>query len=270
VATVEHLILVTLVTVIGMVSAVAFYRSLSAPDPLVRVRRFIGRRRWPRSVRLVTEVVVGLVVAVVLVFLWVSAINVTLFFVLPIERVAELALLSYVIVAASRVLTFLTPSGGRELAKTVPLALVVLILIGEPLTEATLAAKAQQLDEAIPDETALMLSLIGLELVLQSLWRLRSRAVANDRPPEPSPLAPLPPTGEAVEQPPASPSRERSQQVPAAVPTRNARGMRTGRSRAWIFAATIVAIAAYAIGRATEARTRSGARGRSRRFTGCR
>jgi hypothetical protein len=254
--TVEHLILVTLVTVVGMVSAVAFYRSLSAPDPLVRVRRFIGSRRWPRTFRVVAQVVVGLVVAVVLVFLWISAINITLFFVLPLERVAELALLSYVIVAASRILTFLSPSSARELAKTVPLALVVLILIGEPLTGATLVAKAEQLEEAIPDETALMLSLIGLEFVLQFLWGLRSGAVATDRRAEPSSSGPLLTTEEAVEPPPASSANDRSPRVPAALPAWDARGERTGRALASLFAATIFAVAAYAIGRAAEARSR--------------
>jgi hypothetical protein len=172
--------------------------------------------------------------------------------------VAELALLSYAIVAASRILTFLSPSGARELAKTVPLALVVLILIGEPLTEASLVAKAERLEEALPDETALMLSLIGLELVLQSLWWLRSRAVATDRPAEPSSPAPRLGTEGSVERPLAFPSREQTPRAPALVPTRHSRTTRpdSRRARGWLFAAAGIAIAAYTIGRATEARSR--------------
>jgi hypothetical protein len=255
-ATVDDLIVVTLLTVVGMVSIVAFYRSLSAPDLLAPMRRFVGRRPWRRSVRIATEIVLGVLITLVLAITWVSAINVTLFFVLPLERVAEITLLSYVIVAASRILTFLSPSGAREFAKTIPLAFVVLLLTGEPLSAETLLGKAARLEEAIPDETALMLSVVCLELVLQLLWRVRARS------PTPDPTALSVPVPRAAAD--IAPETIRSspgasdplRRTGPAEPTGETQSTPARRIPEWLIAATVAAIAALVMERASRAGSR--------------
>jgi hypothetical protein len=106
--------------------------------------------------------------------------DVTLFFLLPLERVGDVVLLPFAIVGAARILTFITPAAARELAKTIPLALIVLLLIGEPLTGDTIVAKARLLDERMPDDPGFMSAVVILELVLRGLLAARTRRLPAD------------------------------------------------------------------------------------------
>ncbi len=181
-------------TALAVSGSVIFYHSLSERDALTgRVRRIVGGRRWRPRTRLAAELVAGVVAAPLLVVVWTTVIDIALFIILPLERVSELVLLPYAIVAASRLLAYGHPIAAHELAKTLPLALVVLLLVGQPLGADSLLAKAALLDEQVADDAALLVVVIALELALRLGWTLRryraNAVMAAHRAPDPSPIS---------------------------------------------------------------------------------
>lgn len=174
------LVLVAILIALAVSGSVIFYHSLSERDALSgRVRRTVDERSWSPRTRLIVELVAGLVAAPLLVVVWITVIDIALFFILPLERVIEIVLLPYTIVAASRLLAYLHPVAAHELAKTLPLALVVLLLVGQPLGADSMLAKAALLDEQLADDPILLLGVVALELVLRLGWILRRHRAAS-------------------------------------------------------------------------------------------
>jgi hypothetical protein len=126
---VQDLAIFTLAIAVGFFFAVAFYESLSTRDVLVGpttrfVRRFTDRRWLVGGVYLLT--VVGLVP--ILVALWAIVLETALGIVGTPDPlgVAESAV---AIVGAARVLAYVRQKTSHELAKLIPLALVLSLLI---------------------------------------------------------------------------------------------------------------------------------------------
>lgn len=127
---VKDLTIFTLTIAVGFFLAVAFYESLSTRDVLVArtakfARRFTERRLVVGGVYLLT--VVGFIP--ILVALWAIVLEVALVIVGTPDplQVAESAV---AIVAAARVLAYVREKTSRELAKLIPLALALSLLIG--------------------------------------------------------------------------------------------------------------------------------------------
>ena len=171
--------------------SVIFYHSLSERDALTgRVRRMVTGRSWrPRS-QLAAELVAGVVAAPLLVVVWTTVIDIALFFILPLERVSELVLLPYTIIAACRLLAYAHPVAAHELAKTLPLAFVVLLLVGQPLGADSILAKAALVDEQLADDSVLLVGVIALELALRLGWTLRRHRAETVIAAHPAPMSP--------------------------------------------------------------------------------
>lgn len=127
---VKDLTILTLAIAVGFFFAVAFYESLSTRDVLVGqttrfIRRFTERRWVVGGVYLFT--VVGMIP--ILVALWAIVFEAALVVVGTPDplHVAESAV---VIVGAARVLAYVREKTSHELAKLIPLALVLSFLLG--------------------------------------------------------------------------------------------------------------------------------------------
>lgn len=189
----DLLVLATLIA-LAVSGSVIFYLSLSERDALTgRVRRMVDRRSWQPRSRLAAELVAGLVGAPLLVVVWTTVIDIALFFILPLERVSDLVLLPYAIVAASRLLAYLHPVAAHELAKTLPLALVVLLLVGQPLSTDSILAKTALLDDQVADDPLLLVGVIALEVLFRLGWTLRRHraetVIAGHAAPVPPPIS---------------------------------------------------------------------------------
>jgi hypothetical protein len=167
---------------IGFLFAVAFYESLSTRDVLVaratRFARRVSKRRWFAAMVYLLIVFVGVPL---LVLVWTVILEIGLFFVGSVDRLANTAFVAVAVVGAARILSYIREKTSHELAKAIPLSFAFLFLTGGTLN---LEAKVQQLAER-PEGIALtdtmIIFLIGLEISLRLLTDGSHAALATMR-----------------------------------------------------------------------------------------
>jgi hypothetical protein len=167
--TIDELLLLSAIIAIGFLVAVAFYESLSTRDVLVaRVMRFARRRAdSPR----VTGAAYLLTVAAgipVLVVIWAAVLDIALFFVGSVDRIASTSLIAVSVVGAARILAYVREKTAHELAKAIPLSFAFLLLTGGALNlEQKLARVAER-----PDTGALTAEMLAFLVLLEVGMRL--------------------------------------------------------------------------------------------------
>lgn len=167
---------------IGFLLAVAFYESLSTRDVLVaratRFARRVSSRGWFAAVAYLLTV---FVVVPLLVIVWTAILEIGLFFVGSVDRLANTAFVAVAVVGAARILSYIREKTSHELAKAIPLSFAFLILTGGTLS---LEAKVQRLAER-PEGIALtdtmIIFLVALEISLRLLTDGSHAALATMR-----------------------------------------------------------------------------------------
>jgi hypothetical protein len=166
-STIQDLLLLTIAIAIGFLLAVAFYESMATRDVLVarvqRMTRRLSRRRWVPAISYLVTVFIGIPI---LVLLWTVVLLVALLIVGSDDLLDDAGLVAVAIVGASRVLAYVREKSAHELAKAIPLALLVLLMTGASVDiDQRMAAAAER---GGADITAEMLEfLVALEILLR-------------------------------------------------------------------------------------------------------
>jgi hypothetical protein len=187
---VGDLLLAAGVIAAGFLVAVAFYESLSTRDVLVgralRLARRFTRRSWLVGVVYVAAVGLGIPVLVVM---WTAVLELALFVVGSVDRVASSAFIAVAIVGATRILAYIREKTAHELAKAIPLAFAFLLLTGGALNLEDKVARVTERPEALGLTNTMVLFLVALEVGLRLAtdgsnallaWIRRRRGITSD------------------------------------------------------------------------------------------
>ena len=151
------------------------YRSMQHPRLYLAISPKDGAptARWQAIVRY-------LVLTPIMVFLWLWAILIILTIAADNRSAQALALAAAVVVGAARVLAHISPEASHELGKTIPLAVLTIILLGGGVLNGDSGVNRwgellAGIDENIDVVNTYYLFLVVLDVVITGLWVLRER-----------------------------------------------------------------------------------------------
>jgi hypothetical protein len=159
----------TLLIVVAMLLSAAFYVSMSRRDAVMVLADRVARRaHWSPWTRRLVGMLAVLVVTPLLVALWAATLFVLLGVLEPEDRLDEVAPLAAAIVAATRIFAYTAPGIAQELAKIVPMAFIVLLLMGS-FGEIGPSAQPVTIELTLEGEDlVVLLALVVLELALRA------------------------------------------------------------------------------------------------------
>ena len=124
--------------------------------------------RWPAVVRY-------LILTPITLFLWLWSILLILTVAADDRSADELALAAAVVVGAARVLAHISPEAAHELGKTVPLAVVTLIILGGGNGAETWGELLVQIDANVGVVNTYYWALLALDVIVTALWFWQQR-----------------------------------------------------------------------------------------------
>lgn len=156
---------------IGMGVVMWVYRSMQKPRLYLRYRDADLRPivTWQALARYIVTTAVALIVwlFVILFILTVAANN---------RTAEEIAIAAAVVIGASRLLAHISPEGSHELGKTIPLAVLSIILLGSSLDGQTWAELVEDLGANAGIIDSYYWALLIFDVLLTTWWTLRQFA----------------------------------------------------------------------------------------------
>lgn len=161
----------SIVLAIGMGVIMWVYHSMQKPRLYLRYREADLRPivTWQALVRYLVTTAISLVIwlFVILLILTVAANN---------RTAEEIAIAAAVVIGASRLLAHISPEGSHELGKTIPLAVLSIILLGSSLDGQSWAGLVEDLDANTGIIDSYYWALLIFDIILTTWWTLRQFA----------------------------------------------------------------------------------------------